>query len=157
MWVHIDAKIYQNNQWCDLWDGTLYNAGNEYEDLTGGWEVLGTASKQSNYINAICEANKVAAVYTKNTIDLTDKKTIFFTITNLVGDFYAAVHESIPTYQNTSEGNAYFGQSRATLAVTSNGTHSIDVSKITGSYYIWSGNWSKSTRYGAFISKIWME
>ena len=35
------AKIHQNGNWQELWDGTLYDNGNQYASITGGWVMYG--------------------------------------------------------------------------------------------------------------------
>jgi hypothetical protein len=35
------AKTYKNGAWVDWWNGELYKAGNEYENITGGWQARG--------------------------------------------------------------------------------------------------------------------
>lgn len=35
-WVDVEAKNYKNDEWVE-WIVSLYNAGNEYIDVTGGW------------------------------------------------------------------------------------------------------------------------
>ena len=32
------AKSYQNGAWADWYNGELYKGGNQYENITGGWE-----------------------------------------------------------------------------------------------------------------------
>ena len=38
-WVDKEAKSYQNGAWVDWWNGELYEYGNEYEGVTGGWSA----------------------------------------------------------------------------------------------------------------------
>ena len=38
-WVDKTAKSYQNGAWVDWWNGELYEYGNEYEGVTGGWSA----------------------------------------------------------------------------------------------------------------------
>lgn len=35
-WADVTAKIYQGGEWCDWWNGELYDSGNEY----GGWSCV---------------------------------------------------------------------------------------------------------------------
>ena len=37
-WVDKTAKIYQNSAWVDWWNGELFDNGNQYEAVTGGWK-----------------------------------------------------------------------------------------------------------------------
>ena len=36
-WVGLVAYTYQNGEWIQWWDGTIYTIGNSYEAYTGGW------------------------------------------------------------------------------------------------------------------------
>lgn len=45
-WVDLTAKSYQGSGWVDWWNGELYEEGNEFEYVTGGW--TGTAKKSSS-------------------------------------------------------------------------------------------------------------
>lgn len=38
-WVDKEAKTCQNGAWVDWWNGELYEYGNEYEGVTGGWSA----------------------------------------------------------------------------------------------------------------------
>lgn len=38
-WVDKTAKIYQNGAWADWWDGELYENGNQFTIITGGWGI----------------------------------------------------------------------------------------------------------------------
>lgn len=49
-WAAKTAETYMNGKWVDWWNGELYDSGNEYSVQTGGWEIVGTGSKESNYI-----------------------------------------------------------------------------------------------------------
>ena len=40
-WVEKTAKTYQNGEWVDWWNGELYDYGNEFEFVTGGWSSNG--------------------------------------------------------------------------------------------------------------------
>lgn len=36
-WVTVSASIYGNYGWINIWNGILYDAGDEYDYVTGGW------------------------------------------------------------------------------------------------------------------------
>ena len=42
-WVNCTAKIYNGTSWVLLWNGELYYLGNEFENVTGGWQAVGLA------------------------------------------------------------------------------------------------------------------
>lgn len=81
-WSNINVvKIYQNGEWVDWWDGTLYNAGDMYTNITGGWEMGypftnyqngGTGSFQPGYITLTNVSMSSYGIYTKKSIDLTN-------------------------------------------------------------------------------------
>lgn len=78
-WVEKTAKIRQNGVWVDWWDGTLYEAGNLYEDYTGGWSSEGythpngivSGTIDTNGIHLTGNANKLVMVGTKEPVNLT--------------------------------------------------------------------------------------
>ena len=90
-WVDKTAKSYQGGVWVD-WIRYLYNLGNEYTELTGGWtdDVVGTkdypnkptcvrnADSLTAYINSGTGSGGWATV---NKIDFTDIKTLKVNVT----------------------------------------------------------------------------
>lgn len=38
-WADKTAKIYQNGAWADWWNGELYENGNQFTSVTGGWDI----------------------------------------------------------------------------------------------------------------------
>lgn len=144
-WVDKTAKSYQNGAWVD-WITYLYNNGDECADLTGGWEEKATDSNEKGITKG---ANKITVSVsrtsgnhqgsiagTKNMVDLANVKTLRVTVAD---------------YSNSS-GNANFCRigvtntgfnSENTIAaykvVSGNGTVELDVSSLSGSYYIFFG------------------
>lgn len=59
-WVDVTAKSFQNGVLVDWWDGTLYDAGNEFVDITGGWKAYALR------INGNVSASSIAPTLTKN-------------------------------------------------------------------------------------------
>lgn len=95
-WVGKTAKTYMNGAWVD-WVEYLYNNGNVYTDITGGWAAKGTTyngygepgapsiTYGENTLN-ISQTNAPNQAYSgfaymKNAIDLTPYKSIVFTVT----------------------------------------------------------------------------
>lgn len=144
-WANKFAKTYQNGAWLDWWDGTLYNAGNMYADYTGGWtgDAVGyyqgsvmeapTITKASSYMEAkITSATHVynGVVRTANKIDVSSFKTLTVTISaNTQGNG----ENEIVLYSSSS--NGYYNAA-ASKAFSAKGTFTVDISKLTGSYYI---------------------
>ena len=40
-WVDKTAKSYQGGKWVDWWNGELFDNGNQFENITGGWTSSG--------------------------------------------------------------------------------------------------------------------
>ena len=45
-WVDKVAKSYQGGAWVDWWNGELYENGNQYDSITGGW-------KRDGYVHSL--------------------------------------------------------------------------------------------------------
>ena len=135
------------------WDGTLYDAGNEYTAITGGWVLLGDANKEASALNVICNANSEAGAYTAEKIDLSKYNNLSFTVTDIRTDVMVWVTADKPTSVSSSYSNA-----TEKLQVTSDGTHSFDISAVDSEVYIVCGDYSSSNNsYGAKITKVWLE
>jgi hypothetical protein len=90
-WVNVAAKSYRNGEWIPLWNGELFDGGNQYERFTGGW-IRNTDFKVQNFNNSggsceigetifISSGNNVCTVVTTaQKIDVTNRKTISFSI-----------------------------------------------------------------------------
>lgn len=88
-WVDKSAKIYQNGEWVDWWNGELYLTGNEFTDITGGWYGMDAGLSTSNVnitkiesglkLHLTANNRKIGIMATRKPIDLTDYNTITFT------------------------------------------------------------------------------
>ena len=88
-WVDKNAKTYQNGEWVTWWNGELYDYGNEYVDITGGWKGAtvstqynasgGTFTKNEDNIYFRNVASGSFSAVTINKIDLTGWKTLHLT------------------------------------------------------------------------------
>lgn len=86
-WVDKEAKSYQNGAWVDWWYGQLYENGDQFVDITGGWGVhdyitnsrnLMAAEHQSDKMFFQAQNNYRVFMGIGNPIDLSDKKQIRF-------------------------------------------------------------------------------
>ena len=119
---------------------TLYDSGDEFEDITGGWVMRGSGSivKNTDYITISAIAwGQNGWASTANMIDLTDISTIKFDVYS--GSTYPRPgYPTIAITKNTSGINFGDGTgmtSRLTLTAGRT-TRSIDVSSLSGSYYV---------------------
>ena len=154
-WVDKTAKSYQNGEWVDWWNGELFENGNQFESVTGGWvkKSLTCGSRPNNgtvtigtnivtdsggsdgYISAIAT--------TKNAIDLTNVSSITMVVESVSGSQNLSVHSNdtgIDIYNNAS----------AKISFNNAGTYSLDVSSLNGMFYIsvgGNGNSKATTSY----------
>lgn len=144
-WVSVTAKSYQSGAWVD-WVTFLFNEGDTCDDITGGWSnsgytYTGTVSGAStsytkvaptvgNTIKVSVGAElKVAIAGTANKIDLTDAKTVAVDVESVVGQAFVIV-----TTSKTLESN--YAVRKALTASSAGTTVNLDVSSLSGSYYI---------------------
>lgn len=119
------------------WNGELYDAGNQYTDITGGWIRHGkggtvTFNDDNIYLATSSEYSE-GAVNTTNAVDLTDFATLKVTVTTTrKGDILGKV---IVYTKNAS--NKETVAASASLNNSSKETMtSLDVSALNGAYYV---------------------
>lgn len=157
----VDVEISEQGQIVSVtlayWNGELYDAGNEFEAYTGGFEQYGfpsasvsaggSISKRESSI-AMSVGGKGVSASTVNKIDLTDFNTLHVNILS-----------------NTSAGN------RGTLFVASDRTTTVslvdiggvigeailDISGLNGEYYLGVGIYSSvGVNYSLEFNKLWL-
>lgn len=135
-WADVTAKSYLNGEWVDWWNGELYDSGNEFTDITGGWvQVNGTLTKNADNLtltNVGANASTYAAAYTANMIDLTDVKEIRVNASGTIAEGLRACCLVASKTKTTS---------RTAVAAevgfeTTMQEHVLDTTSLTGSYYI---------------------
>ena len=89
-WGVVTARIWQEGEWREWWNGTLYSAGDEYAGITGGWiaEAVprttgGDSSKRtvtsdSTGLKVAAATSKGGILRTTNKIDLSGKTSLIF-------------------------------------------------------------------------------
>lgn len=153
----VDAWIYQDGAWTQFaaaWDGYYFKDGDQYTDITGGWAKIGDGgtvsvgevlSVKAQYYSSGASS---ACVGTVNKVDLTNVKTLYFdSPSGQSGDAYGA-------YLRIADDTS----SVRTKQFTAAGQHSIDVSDLTGEYYLHLGTTSggNGSGYGD-IRAIWRD
>lgn len=152
-WSKKDAWIYHGSQWYQFssaWDGHLFNYGNTYSSITGGWVTRNIAHTTDQYgpYNAApsvqTQSNGGVKVYMSNT-----GKSGIWTTANKVS---LAGFNTLTFNGNLDDPHGWnraqldiwsaFGTYSsenvvARLNATYNaGTYTLDISSLTGSYYI---------------------
>lgn len=143
-WTSKVAKSYLNGKWNE-WITWLYKNGDEKNELTGGWISTAmrndgnywasdsvTVTKDASSIKMISDKKAGGKlVHTKNKVDLSGANELFFTCeTTVTGDCRVIVG----AWSALGTTDAYV----APVAAVTNpkGTVKIDVSQLSGEYYI---------------------
>lgn len=127
--VDLVAKSYIGGKWVDWWNGELYDSGNIYEDVTGGWTSDETAQIPTITYNATTmEINASASGYNRKV--RTGKKIDMGMWSSLVFD---GTHTNAQSYNTMG----LLDDNKAEVASIEliNG-HELDISAFTGMYYV---------------------
>jgi len=156
-WKYVDAYIFQNGQWIQFalaWNGYYFDNGEQHSNITGGWTSDGY--KYYNYTMKASTlgatlgtrssgANTASMIGTANPVDLTNVDTIYITVDTTHGSSFFKVMSS----KELSADDLSIGLSVGELT--------IDVSGLTGSYYLAIASAGGSTIPNAYatVSAIW--
>lgn len=148
------AKRYHEGVWTELWDGTLLAPNATYDEFTGGWvantvyrhyssdsSVTGKATTVIHNENSITITAPTAKTYgsyhTVNKVDISDFKSLCIdvvsaTATNTEFDLFV-IEATSGTLKTDSAGMTKILGGGVKNA---SGTYSVDISGLTGEYYI---------------------
>ena len=156
-WVEKTAQSYQNGGWADWWNGELFDNGNQYAHVTGGWVeagyqlqsgdgTAGTLTIGTKIVLAPTgDSSNCKAVRTANKIDLTSWSRITCTVNQQSGS-----GRNLLISKSTS---GYAINTSQIPASTQSST--LDISGFTGEYYI--GAYARVHSGQLRISKITLE
>ena len=146
-WVDKTAKSYQGGKWVD-WITYLYNKGNQYTALTGGWTSYGdyaniTFNSDHIYLTIKSGYNEQwGMAHTVNKIDITNINTLCFyiderTSTDITessnsNSKYSTVGISVSPDVRTNGWTAY----KRVPSGTTQTWFEVDVSAYSGTYYV---------------------
>lgn len=144
------THIYQNGEWVSLapaapvepdepeWDGYYFKAGDQREDITGGWttegwtstaySLTGNAAINDDHLYVQTWGGCICQLGTVNKVDLTGISTLNASVTiQTAGDVVVCV----------SSAKSHVGSAASKLySAKGTYTYSVDVSSLSGSYYI---------------------
>lgn len=161
------VKSYKSGEWVE-WVTWIYNKGDQCTDVTGGWSVV--SEDNSYWTNGVVEYNdnhirlynstskRISMTATNDKIDLSKVNEVCINVESLTGSNQAELGLIASTERKS---DASFDISFAT-AVTSviapyTGTLILDVSALSGEYYIALNSYTHSGASEAIISEVWME
>lgn len=150
VWVGKTAKSWMDDQWADwfVWNGQLYQNGNEFTNETGGWyaanegsltesTIASIARNEDNMVLTVTGGRKSAMLTSRKPIDLTD----FDLVT-----FEGLLHPGTATtdkvaygylYAYKDNGGTLTNAARADIKASKTaGTVTLNVSGLSGEHYI---------------------
>lgn len=149
-WESVDGMIYQAGelvQFAAEWSGELFDGGDQFTAITGGW----TNTSGTTLTTSVYSQNSFSApASTKNAIDLTDFDTLYVTYTGVTRSAWFGVSKTADLKKYAD----YAASKQATAA----GTLALDVSSLSGEYYVHLVAGAASNTTCAFTAtKVWME
>ena len=165
-WVEKQAQLYQNGEWFELdsWNGDIFNAGEQYADITGGWvkgEGNASATINDSGITLTTSSNSANRIHveTAKAVDLTDFTTLYAKVNVSSISLGSGVTDARVRlgYAASSGANLANSSTKVEKQVTAKGeiTLQLDISAAKGAFHIVLG--------GGFYSitvkpeHIWME
>lgn len=142
-WVDKTAKSYQGGKWVD-WIVWLYNKGDEFTSLTGGWEEkhYGTDSTKKGIVKgadritvSIARTSGVHQESIAGTVNAVDLANVNFIRANIAGytSNGSAKYNRIGVYADSIREPAAYANPGA------DGTVELDISALTGLHYVFFG------------------
>lgn len=160
-WVEVEAMSYVNG-WIP-WVTYLYNKGDEFMDLTGGWKEYNyktsssgsdrgtpTVTKTTDTIKVSLGDLKAGALFTEKAIDLTNISVLSIDVLEVTGGdlpFLVVSKTKANNYEVTEDDR---------VQIRKAGTTTLDVSKHQGPYYVvvsLQGSGSKSVTFSSINTR----
>lgn len=147
-WVTTNAYMYLGGSWVQIasaWNGTLFENGNQYEDVTGGWGKYNNTVTITNKISFTAN-NSRPYIHTKKAVDMTSYSKLRWEASNGFGAIKVAAAPSDYYWGSTDEGD---------MAYASLSAECLDISSVNYGY-ICLGARNEFDGYNS-ITKIWLE
>ena len=137
VWAPAIAKVYLNGAWVELISGMLYDSGNEFDAVTGGWSITNKGSKAEDYIlvgSSSLTANQSSYATHAKPVDFTDFNTLEVHFTSArsntsVGYIQVRVYDE--SEKQVLSANAVSGSATVTDKLVV-----MDISALEGKYYV---------------------
>ena len=149
-WTAVDTYLYAGGNWVKIytaWDGILFYAGNQYTEITGGWDVTGNGVNVGNTISA-----GYGEARTKKAIDFSAVSKLFLKGLLTYGGSGSAYGGG--AFGLINDEGPYNYVAKQSTGFQQDSTWSLDVSNIVGKYRVLATNNGNGTMR---IDKIWVE
>ena len=170
-WVDVTAKSYQGSEWVDWFSGTyIYKNGDQCTVITGGfttiprtgdyWDGDPQVSYNTDHIAFSGSRGASYASYTSTVsmIDLTNINTVVINVVSFTGGSYT--HGRIAATKTRDSQNSIQGTAAALkqFEITDTGEIELDVSSLSGGYYIAFGASFQANDAGTLkVTEAWIE
>ena len=146
-WQSVGAKIFKG-QWLSWWNGQLYEYGESFPHITGGWLAvkqkydidlnssnISLTEKESSLLLSVPALEygyaNCGAMMTVNKIDLTDVSSLSVT------GHCSKTHAMNRLYVTQNNATTWYSKNApAAIQLVAEGETVLDVSALTGSYYV---------------------
>ena len=139
-WKDVVASSYQNDKFNTWWNGVLFDAGNQYDAITGGWKGVNGEGYSYSIGTAMTltrvTAGDNAALYTNKKINVTkyNRLTVVFNDVDIPVVWEGNNLNIGLTSANTG---SYPGMvARTSTSARGAQTLNVDISSITGEFYV---------------------
>ena len=162
--ANMNAFIYQNGAWVQFSEIVtelyLYYSGEQYTGVTGGWKALDAYTLKETYINLTVAAQYAGRqAFTLSPVDMSGYSKLNVEVTNWSKVCYLGINNTKPNDYVWNDPN-FSNQTdcEAITEITANGTVSLDISSMSGSFYVWLGKPGQNTsnEEGCYIKKVWL-
>ena len=158
-WVDVDAYVCHSNTWVHFWNGTLFDYGDQYTTITGGWTLSKFSVKDGAF-----DTGLTSQTSGKDVMACTGKKIN-------VGPYKTLHIRCYSNYSNSGgRGSARFGICNTNgyskddyiaykdIDTKSNTLtdYSIDISSVSGTYYVKFYTSVASMQGWLKIAKMWL-
>lgn len=134
--VDVTSMTSQGGEWHS-WRVYLYKAGDQCNDITGGWTAIdgpgGTTNFNATYINCVTDGSndRYATPYTKNKVNVTN-------YSKLIAEILERDAETNLFLASAVTGYNMYGSMVATIEASDKGSQTLelDIASITGEYHI---------------------
>jgi hypothetical protein len=158
-WVNKFAKCYRNGEWVDLWHGKLFENGETFSDITGGWTSSKGSSESSKGSlsygsDGIYVYGNRAAIWAhpKNTINLTHFNYLRANVT-------MANKGTRLSIAALGKDTSWARDDYAVIqTITGTGLVTLDVSSLSGDYYVALGAHDDAGKQTSMrVSEVYLE
>ena len=160
-WITKTARIYQNGVWAEIVTMLkLYDNGDTFDAITGGWKNFGSGSFGDSWLHVMVgRSYHGVQFWTMKSVDLTGYSKLNAKVTDYSRTCYIGVNNTLPKdrYWDT-EGFSNDSDCEAISTIKENGTVIVDISELTGPFYIWIGERGQDVEIptGCNITEVWL-